>query len=346
MHAIIMTMERQASVSVIMLRMLLRYASDRGIDVEDVCTAHGIPLLHDDANARVPARAFRAIWEAAAARSKDESFGLHAAESMQYASGSHLLFLVMMNSPSVGTALESLCRYHNLMNDAVRPELVPEDDIVFLGWDSPEPGYGQDRHEAEALLCILNIAFRRLTEGACRPAEVWFRNDRPRDISEHMRIFQAPLRFGRSMNALLIDKEHLERPVNLADPELHRTLEEYALSQLHRIYAAETWSDKVVRYISKELYGRRPTIDSAARDLALSVRNLQNKLKEEGTTFQELLLHVMKETALTLLKDPAVSILDISFLLGFSEQSAFNHAFRRWTGTTPGDFRKQSASSD
>jgi len=335
-------MERQASVSVILLRMLLRYASGRGIDLGDVCSARGISPLQKDANARVPARAFRAVWEAAAGRSGDRAFGLHAAESMQYASGSHLLFLVMMNSPSVGTALESLCRYHHLMNDAVRPELVPEDDLVFLGWDSLESGYATDRHETEALLCILNIAFRRLTEGAYRPAEVWFRNDRPDDISEHMRIFQSTLRFNQPMNALLIDKEHLERPVNLADPELLRTLEDYALSLLHRIYTGETWADRVVRYISKQLYGSRPTLDAAARDMAVSVRSLQNRLKEEGTTFQELLLHVLKETAITLLKDPSVSILDISFLLGFSEQSAFNHAFRRWTGTTPGDFRKQS----
>jgi len=334
-------MDRQASVSVILLRMLLQYASGRGIDVEDVCTAHGISPLHHDTNARVPARAFRAVWEAAAGRSGDRAFGLHAAESMQYASGSHLLFLVMMNSPAVGSALESLCRYHNLMNDAVRPEIFSEDDLVFLGWDAPSSAYVPGRHETEALLCILNIAFRRLTEGSCRPVEVWFRDGRPGEISEHMRIFQAPLRFGQPMNALLIDKEDLERPVNLADPELLRTLEDYALSLLHRIYTGETWAGRVVRYISKQMYGGRPTIDSAAREMAVSVRSLQNKLKEEGTTFQELLLHISKETAITLLKDPAMTILDISFLLGFSEQSAFNHAFRRWTGTTPGEFRKQ-----
>jgi AraC-like DNA-binding protein len=334
-------MKRKLSLAVNMLRMLISYASGQGIDTQEICADAGFdPSLPDDAGARISSEIFNAVWKEVITRSPDNDFGLHMAESMQYASGSHLLIVVMMNSPTVGSALESFCRYHNLMNDTIRPKITPDDDIALLGWDASIPGYASDRHETELLLCILNSAFRRLTEGTCRPLEVRLRHPRPNDISEHTRIFQAPLRFNQPMNALVIDKKHLEKPVTLADSDLLKTLEDYALRLLHRIYAPDTWADKVAKTISKRMYEQRPNIESVAGDLAVSARNLQNKLKAEGTTFQELLDHVRKETALTLLKDPNVSIYDVSFLLGFSEQSSFNHAFRRWTGSTPKAYRQ------
>ncbi|RJP95202.1 MAG: AraC family transcriptional regulator [Desulfobacteraceae bacterium] len=69
------------------------------------------------------------------------------------------------------------------------------------------------------------------------------------------------------------------------------------------------------------------------------------KLRKEETTFTHLFDQIRKTTALTYLKDPEVSICDIALLLGFSEQSAFNHAFKRWTGTTPGKYKKDGLAS-
>jgi AraC-like DNA-binding protein len=68
---------------------------------------------------------------------------------------------------------------------------------------------------------------------------------------------------------------------------------------------------------------------------------LQNKLREEGTTYRTVLDELRQETALHYLERQDVPIVDVAFLLGFSEQSAFNHAFRRWTGTSPQQYRMQ-----
>jgi AraC-like DNA-binding protein len=87
--------------------------------------------------------------------------------------------------------------------------------------------------------------------------------------------------------------------------------------------------------------GFKPTIDSVSKELALSKRSLQTYLKQEQTTFRNCLENVRKQTALDYLVRPDISICDVAFVLGYSEQSAFNHAFKRWTGTSPQDYRKQ-----
>ena len=85
--------------------------------------------------------------------------------------------------------------------------------------------------------------------------------------------------------------------------------------------------------------GREINLDVVAGILAMSPRNLQLKLKEEGNTYQEVLDDLRKNIALDNLKEPSVAIGDLAFLLGYSDQSAFNHAFKRWTGKTPKQFR-------
>jgi AraC-like DNA-binding protein len=334
-------MNPRSTTSVNMIRMLLQFASSQGMNANQICSAAGLdPAVLDKAELRISGALFDAVWKAVADRSDDADFGLHFAESVKHLSRSHLLFLVMMNCHSVGDALEKFCQYHNLMNDAVIPKIETRADVALLCWDVFSPDFITSRHTTEALLCVLNSIFRSLTEYTCIPLEVRFQHAAPGDISEHTRIFRAPLVFNQPRSALVISSKHLDRPIFPADPELLEILERYALNLLHRIYLPDTFSDKVVKLLMKNMFGQRPSIASVAGDMAMSVRNLQNKLRQEGTTFKNLLEHVGKETAMAYLKDPQISIYDVAFVLGFSEQSAFNHAFKRWTGLTPKSYRK------
>jgi AraC-like DNA-binding protein len=99
----------------------------------------------------------------------------------------------------------------------------------------------------------------------------------------------------------------------------------------------------VIRLIGSLLVrGEKNSIEIIASSLGMSPRNLQFKLKEEKTTYQNLLGAVRKEIALSYLREKEATICDIAFLLGFSEQSAFNHAFKRWTGFTPREYLRKS----
>jgi AraC-like DNA-binding protein len=87
------------------------------------------------------------------------------------------------------------------------------------------------------------------------------------------------------------------------------------------------------------------TVSNIARALAMSARSLARRLNEESTSYTEVLDSVRRELAIRYLEDKTFSISQIAWLLGYSEVSSFNHAFRRWTSTSPKAVRSQSRES-
>lgn len=85
-----------------------------------------------------------------------------------------------------------------------------------------------------------------------------------------------------------------------------------------------------------------PDMDAVAAALNVSGRTLQRRLADRGTHFKAALDDVRRDLALGYVGDPQLSLIDIAFLLGFSQQSAFNRAFRRWTASTPGEYRERA----
>ncbi len=227
------------------------------------------------------------------------------------------------------------------MADAIQPKMELKGDLVYLSLDIIKKGLSVPRHIAEALLSSYIHMFRHLTEDNLNLIEVRFQHPRSVDITEYEHVFNAPVLFEQSNNELLIERNFLELPILLANSELLEALEGFAQKLLDRLYVSNTWSDKVIRLLGNLLVrGEKTEIEAIAGSLALSVRNLQIKLKKEGTTYRKLFDLVRKEIALSYLKEKELSICDIAFVLGFSEQSAFNHAFKRWTGATPREFLK------
>ena len=125
----------------------------------------------------------------------------------------------------------------------------------------------------------------------------------------------------------------------LPNGELLGLLEGYAEKLLGRIRPEQTWSARVAEVLGRTLMDGKPRVAQAARLLGVSRRGLQGKLKEEGTTYQAVLDQVRHQLAVAYLKEDAVTLAEAAFLLGFSDQSAFTHAFRKWTGDSPHRFR-------
>ena len=122
-------------------------------------------------------------------------------------------------------------------------------------------------------------------------------------------------------------------------------LDRYAESLLSALPRTESFLTRLQHLMAQELRGREPKLDAIAAQLGYSPRTLQRKLQQANTSFQHLLDDIRQELALQYLKDTSLTTSEIAFLLGFSENSAFNRAFRRWTTMTPGEYRKQSDAS-
>lgn len=325
----------RASASINLVQILMRYASSLGIDAAFAAATLG-PVLNDP-GARVPIKQLAPVWRDVAQRSGDPNFGLHLGEAADALSVGSILLTVMLNCATVESSLEKLARYHALMTDFIQLQLHRHGDYAFYTWEATDAEAPLDRHYTEAMVCNLVFSLRRLTQGKVQPVEIRFAHACPENTAEHQRILACPVIFGCSRNGLVLLSADLARPVFLANAHLLARLEQFAQESLARLYPPDTWSDRVVHLIRESLFrGERPTLVLTANALAFSSRQLQNKLKEEGTTYQELLDQVRKDTALRYLREPQITLCDLAFLLGFSEQSAFNRAFKRWTGASPG----------
>jgi AraC-like DNA-binding protein len=330
------------SVSADLLLILIQQASQLGITrqtIEDHCQITIADYLHDES--RVPLPLFNSVWSFILYKTQSPNFGLQFGIHTHNMLKRHLLYALMMNCKTAGQAIEKNFLYHNLITDVIKPKIQLESSVAVLTWQMNRVDIQQERHFAETILSLFATMLRYLTEDQVQFSEIRFSHKRPKSLEEHQKIFSAPLRFSQPANEIILQKRQLEHPILLANSHLLDDLEKLVQKALHRIYQVNSWSEKVSNRLAGELLKAETfDIESIAFQMGLTGRNLQIKLKKEGTTYRDLLDSARKEIACSCLKDPHVSNCEIALLLGFSDQSAFHHAFKRWTGETPGTYRK------
>jgi AraC-like DNA-binding protein len=174
------------------------------------------------------------------------------------------------------------------------------------------------------------------------PLEVRFAHPAPEQISEHLRIFRAPVLFGYSTNAFVIDREFLERQIPAADERLYQIMRRYLERVLEEMPQEDEVLASVRRAIAESMREGEPNLTQVAKKMAMGPRTLQRQLKEQGIEFKKLVADTRRRFALSYLGNRRNTLTEIAFLLGYSEVSAFNRAFKRWTGSTPLAYRDQA----
>jgi AraC-like DNA-binding protein len=123
------------------------------------------------------------------------------------------------------------------------------------------------------------------------------------------------------------------------ETRLVQLYEKHARALLRITPVGDTYTTRVRRVLLEHLRDETPDIEAVADKLALSVRSLQMRLKDEGTSYQKILNGVRKNLAIACLQEPKVSMGEISQLLGFSEISVFSRTFKKWTGKSPSEYQ-------
>lgn len=331
-----------ATVSVTMIKILRAYARRFKIDPDTAMASAGIdPVSLEKSEARVPAATFQAVWQHIAGAAGDPNPGLNFGRelSRQYPAGS-VLFTMMLNCPDMGSALKVFVRYHRVMAEVIHPVMDVTGNSVSLSWQVSFPDIPDSPDLAEALLCIFHTVIQTLSQGRITPGQVCFTRGQPDDISPYREQFNTTLVFSAPKNELTLRSQDLDMKIDLANPALYAVLEKHAARILACLGREKKWSDNVLSLLGKMVVSdARLNIETVADRLGVSIRSLQEKLKKEGTTFRNLLEEVRRQVAQDFLRDTNTDICDIAFLLGYAEQSAFNRAFKRWTGMTPRTFR-------
>lgn len=329
---------KEPTVSVTLIKILKSYATRVGVDFSEVAEEVGFDLaVLEDGNKRVSGKHFESLWQKIVSVGEDPNPGLNFGREMaRHYPGGSLLFTMMMNCGTVGCALDAFIRYHRIMADVIQPQLHRDNNRIHLSWNAPPAGFPHHPHLSEALICMYYSILEHLGQDKLQPVEVCFTHPGPDDLSAYRQVFKAPIRFAAEKNELVIEADALDIEIQLANRDFYKILENHADRIASTIGRQSNWTDKVT-CLTRDMVikGLKPNIDRVAEKLALSRRSLQGKLKAEETTFRHCLETTRRQIALDYIAKPEVTICEVAFLLGYSEQSAFNHAFKRWTGKTP-----------
>lgn len=324
------------------LRIVLDTAASKGANARELCASVGLdPALLEGPEARTPAEIALALYEGAAAQTGDSAFGLHVAERSDFFAFDALGFAIAAKKnlseafAHLGPAISAL--------HGTRMELDVVGSAAHLSFELPEEAGQPCRHRAEAYTARVVRMFVLATGVGLRPRRVSLRHDRPENVSEHERVFAAPLAFNVPRHEIVLDAVLLDVPLVRADPRLSDVLDRHVRDLVARMPAVQSLSDQVRRYIRDAVPRADFDLDSIGRRMGMGGRTLQRGLCGEGTSHRQIVEQVRHEFALHYLVETRTPIKEVASLLGYSELRAFYRAFERWTGLLPPAAYRRSA---
>lgn len=337
-----------AGVSV---RLLYPYAAvlrREGVAEETLLRASGLAesLFHDP-NARVSYEACGRFLSAAIANTKHRALGLEAAKH-QDAAQFQLLEFFVASSARVETAIDDLVRYQSVLTDSRVLTIEHRDDDVLLRYAPP---YSPPRVVVEYVLGGLALGaarslssaslMRRMSENPV--ASVCFACSVPAAVrEEYARFFGRAVRYDAEYNGILISRELARRKNLRANPNAHGMLESQVCSHDREGGAVRSFSDRVRAIISRGLEQADVGQERIARALHVSRTTLKRRLAAEGTHSRALIAEVRRAAALRALQQPGLSVREVALRAGYEDATAFNKAFKRWTGLSPAEYRARS----
>ena len=195
----------------------------------------------------------------------------------------------------------------------------------------------------EATLASITAISREVSTEAFSPEAVFVKHPAPLDVTAHEEYFGCPVHFGSDRDALLVSRRALAMPNRVGDPSIAAFFDTILAAEVSGMDTSVPLERLVLDRLSTALSGGVPALHEVARELAMSGRTLQRRLAEAGHSFQSLVDEARRRLALRLLRHEAdASLTEVAFMTGFSDQSAFTRAFKRWTGETPGAFRTEA----
>lgn len=291
-----------------------------------------------DHEGRIPFHKHAALLEAAARETDCPLFGLRLGQSVNVKEFG-LLGYIALNSTTLGDALRNVQRYSRVYSDGADLTLVQEGARAAIVQRVLDPKAFGLPQAVELGLSVTQHVMSALVGFEIRAVAIEFAHERLGPASAYRRILEPPVRFNASRNATIVEADLLDAPVRAADNKLLKYLKRHAQDVLSQRSGSGDIRHQVQTSIASRLQSGEPTVDTVARELGMSSRTLARRLSEHGVTYRELLNDLRHQLALRYLKDGGHRNSQIAYLLGFSEISAFNHAFKRWTGSTPSSIR-------
>jgi AraC-like DNA-binding protein len=328
----------KGSISIYFVRSALEPVVARGLDTDAILAHAGIPpaLLQSD-QSRVTAQNFSTLWLEVARVLDDELFGQ---DSRRMKVGSFaMLSHMLVHCGSLKAALVQMMRFFNLILDDFECSLRTEDRHAFLVIRE-RPGLAAPRVFGYETLLMLQhglacwLAGRRIPILASA-----FAYPEPSRSAEYHRMYSEQPQFGAEETLLMFDASFLDLPVVQNERTVREFVRQAPANIVLKYKNTSGLSARVRRHLRTASRTNWPDFESVAASLHMTSATLRRRLDAEGQSFQAIKDDLRRDLAIDKLCHTDKCVTDIAVELGFAETSAFHRAFKKWTGSSPGEYR-------
>ncbi|WP_162932307.1 AraC family transcriptional regulator [Solimonas sp. K1W22B-7] len=323
-------------------RSLLEVLRDSGRDPASICPPAWVAELESPESARVPLREWLRILESVSVALGEPELGLRVGASYVKLRHMGVLGQAVMSCATLEEGLQLALRYQRLHGDVAEPRVEVRGEQTHMSWvwphAEPAPPLMVQLMQAARVTYV-----RWLTNRPDWRFDAWFDFEAPASTAAYSALFGGELRFGQAESRLVAPAAYLRAPIISADGEMRLRAEAAAQSLLKELAGETEFLRQLKTALTQRLAVRRVALEDAAAAMRLSPRALQRRLDGEGRSFRTILEEVRQARATHYLRDPVLSLAQVAFLLGYTEQSTFQSAFKQWTGESPGAFRKHLA---
>lgn len=322
---------------------ILNYAVARGAERSRLLNAAQIDAAQfDNPDNRIDMANYQLLIGAAKLACNAPAFALEFCNDTRFEELS-VVGLICQSAPNMGAVLQQLSRYAKLVAEVdlglgeERFGVSPEPDGLWIVDNRTGPDNFDELTEMTFASFICE--FRRHFGETPFALKLQVTHAAPSYVVDYDRILQVPVEFSAPRNAMQIDPNWLEVEVTPANQYLFGVLTERGEALLKELEDSTKLTAKVEQMILPQLHTGDISMDQVAEQLGQSRQTLYRKLKAEGENFENLLDELRHKMALHYLSGKKVSVNETAYLVGFSDPSSFSRAFKRWTGTTPGNLR-------
>lgn len=240
-------------------------------------------------------------------------------------------------APDVATALKSLLDFLSLHDEGGIPTLETNGKVTSLGYAI----HLSDTEATEQIYDLSIVMIYKIMQGLCgekwKPTEIFLMRQSPENLSLYKKFFRVPIHFNTDSSAVAFPSHWLDQSISFADSLLYNHLKKEAQEMLASQDVDLT--TELRQLLRQCLMEDACKISNIAQQLGIHERTLNRRLKAEGTTFRQELEQVRYTVSRQLLSATHASVDEISLSLGYADATAFSHAFKRWSGLPPVQWR-------
>jgi len=347
-------MDRRITVPISYVHDLLKQAEAQDYDIQELLSCVGIDEKALVGKTEFSAEKFGMLYQRIMYITQDEYFGMLSGGKVPNGTF-RMMCHSIIHCQTMEKAIYRASDFHEICRGAqIKPLLVrkgrfakvtfsPTDhaDIDFAAFLANEPP-----ERIRTSLSMWHHFISWLIGCRVELKAAYFTFAEPSDSDDYNMLFQSEIRFSQHDNALVFPASYLDYPVVQTEKSLRAFLKTAPYQLITMVNNDRSLKARVIALIGKDFSRELPSADQVASALNLSVSTLRRRLLEEGTSYQKIKDECRRKAAIGYMNSVQLSINDVAGLMGFDEPSAFFRSFKKWTGQTPGEYRRSAAYLD